>query len=380
MGSIHAIREGVRLLRLGGVGWLVFIFLPMPHRQGVPIVSPLLVELALTVLLAVAGWRILGSSPRERQPFLRRLLATMWFSVILWSDVVAVALWPPMWFAAAGVGLLAVVGTAAHVASHTRSDTALGRRIRLDAGAVAVLATMSLGLLVALSPGETMPVEGWWWVPFVGGALLCVRLLYRSMWWPEQLDPGLLPSLWRHRAAEVLPGAVIREDQSQWSMTFRVGDRTATLRVCRDPIPPWTELTLPVPELDGVTARRRHEGERAGLPLGNAIADSQLVVEGDSEGARIIADLDGPWMELLHGWRGTVRDGVFTAVFEGDVPRSEWVGGPSSSGTWDDAVIDRLVEGCRRAVASVTSDRERAGVAVPTAQRRPHATAGFEGP
>ena len=380
-GSIHAIRAGIALLQLWFGARLFAAAAPVRWLLDSAFGSSN-VDLALSALLALAGWRMFGPSVRERFPRARQVVALSWFLV-----PAALAFVNPAWSQILAASALLI--TALHVSTHTRRGSTARWPTYVDTAAAGYIALLGLAFqafaALAWPPGEhgsfdgerwVFGPEGWWasvWVlaSMLGAGAAMVWGLFRIATARATLDPGVLPHGWTV-VPDSIAGARVRSTRTMWEIAFPAGDRTAILRVCRDPVPPWTEIVIPVPELAGLTARRRAPGQTGGLPLGNVLLDELLHVEGDVQRARPLMDVDGPWLELLHGWRGTIEDGAFVAIFEGDVPRPEWIGERTAGGTW--TIPGRLIAGCQRAVASLTPP-ERAGAQVDARQALPRRVA-----
>ena len=222
-------------------------------------VVPPMVEYGLAVslhgLLIVAGAWIfrpgLGEGPAHRS----------WPSMLAWTWAVGSTMpsdprWPsvPVGPMVIGSWALASVLLAQHVSSHTRPGTGVGLRARADA----LMSSAVLGAAIAWGwVGELQPtlVRALILPAGVVGLWGIVRLLTLG----RDLDPGQPPLQWsgvrrrvRRRDAALLPAV--------WTHRFSAGPTTATLRICRDPIPPWTEIELPLPALRGVQARAAPPG------------------------------------------------------------------------------------------------------------------------
>jgi hypothetical protein len=84
--------------------------------------------------------------------------------------------------------------------------------------------------------------------------------------------------------------------------------------VQHDPMPVQTRMVLPLPDLAGLTF------ERGTGSLGDPVLDGHLSAQGD-RALEVLTRARGAWLQAIHGWGGTLRDGVLEIVLEGDDPR-----------------------------------------------------------
>jgi hypothetical protein len=312
VGSVRNLAEAVGLatagswLLLGGSGLVCL---------GVEPDDYVYVALWLWVLLGTGCvWVATGGAWRWRAALL-----------VAWVPFVGVLLpgqpWLP-WVLAPALIAPFVLGMGWLFFSHVRTGSVPWRRLRIDAGLIGALLLPAwlapLQLLIEpifLTPTEKLVATG-----LLVAWLLCgLVLLVRGRRTALSLAPGQRHLVWE--------GLAPQGQGDTWQASTMVGSRRLEICVQHDPVPVQTRLVLPLPELHGLTIT-----PGTGT-LGDPVLDRHVSAQGE-RALEVLASARGAWLQVIHGWGGTLREGVLTIVLEGDDPR-RWVHLPEGASDED---------------------------------------------
>jgi hypothetical protein len=202
------------------------------------------------------------------------------------------------------------------VLTHARPETELRGRVQLDLVGVVLTALPLLVLTMVDAREWAHPPSG----PFVHTAVAWVGgllvLLVHGLTTLAQLEPGARHPLWDRVARE--RGWATEERGESWWRAVGPGARGPVVTVELDPVPACARMVLQLPELRGLSVSKRRSDSPAGLSLGDPVLDAHLHVQGDRGLAMaVLPRARELWLQVIHGWGGTLRDGTLALELEG---------------------------------------------------------------